>query len=334
VVAASTRYRDHGGEGSPGYRSAQIASQFLEDLPYGSPDDQHPDAYRLPADLRDSTGVILGAYINDVRRSLSGNSGQLGAVWTVAEGGLPGTQAYGLTLPTVKAAQLLTVVLGDREALRSVIAAQQLFTRQQFDYAAGLLNGADPTINRAEAKALWGNAVESNSRLAGSILQAANADREADAAAHDARVKDNLDLLSKLSSAATSFIPLRGGPFTEIALGEAKELVFNQGLTDYQGIARNQAASSGIVLEAQLVDLVATTGYANHLYHNGVFGTGGIPHVEPTDPGYFLDQAGKLIPWTHMTRIQQDTYINWVDQFMPTAEKDQIHQYVFIPGGA
>ncbi|MGL5857615.1 MAG: DUF6571 family protein [Angustibacter sp.] len=309
IEAATTRLRDHGEPPgtSPGYRSAQIASQFLHDLPYGNGRGWGADSYQIYDGLTPAVGTVLAAYINDVQRGLTGR-GEGSGVFQVDDPHLPGAQSYGIMLDGSRTYQLLEAVMGDTDAFRSVTAAQHTLAQQQLAYTADQLHDPPPGMDREEARSAWMQAITNNSQLWGSTMSAANAADIDGAVADDARVT----ALQDLAGAATGAIPVPGGKAVELLFSTASGTIFGGDYTDYEGQARVEANRTQLAGEITMEDLVAATAAAHHLFDTDAALEASAPNVPPDSPGYFLRPDGTLIPWTQMTELQQQEYQVWL----------------------
>jgi hypothetical protein len=298
IEAATTRLRDHDGEGSPGYRSAQVASQYLHEV----------NTEDLPSPLKRATGHVLAAYIIDVQRSQTGEPEPVG----VHEGPDPhlpaGSQSYGARLTWEDSRQLLRAVMGDDEAFRSVMAAQQSLAQQQLDHTGGVLQRAAAGSDRAAAATAWNAATRNAALLWGASIDAANVAHIEDAKDVDARST----ALRQLASAATNTVPVPGGKAVEFLFSQARQHVVSQPPTQHETDARHEAYANLHLAEHTLRGLVLTAAAAHNLFDDGA-----ALYAERPPPPYdsahdFIRPDGTITPWDQMTPEQQEGYDTWM----------------------
>jgi hypothetical protein len=302
VTAATTQLRDHDGEGSVGYRSAQIAALYLHELPA-----------TVPTGLQPATGRVIAAYINDVQRSQA-SSEQAGGIYGEDDAHLPGPRAYGATLDWRDTNRALRAVMGNDEAFRSVTAAQQALTQQELAHTAEAVRRAPPGPVRIDALESWRGAIDGNALLWGATMDAANLAHIDDGQAADARAQ----ALQDLAAAATSIIPIPGGKAVEFAFGQAHDHVFSQAPAHHEADERQDANYTVRLTGRAVRDMMTTSAAAHHLLDPGAALNQHQPREPPGSSDSFLRLDGTLIPRDQMTVHQQNVYEAWlVDAFIP-----------------
>jgi hypothetical protein len=304
IEAAATVHRDlDPGTGSPGYRSALVATRFLDALPYHEGGwrllrDGDP-GYRLYPGLVPAVGTVLATYAADVRETPHRRSPG-GEVWTRPLDRLPaGAQAHGITLEPTRLRLLLEAVAHDEDAFASMVAAHQLLTRMELTEVA---TGIAPGTTRAEALDALVAPLRRNAEYAGMLLHAGNlVELEAGAAA-DARVRTIGRLAEQGVGLATP-----GGPITKAVLGQVTSAVTGDlATTSAHGQTARQHARAAVHLErALLTDL--TYGV---LLDAGWYAPGGpLADDRPVEVGFLAD--GRLVPVADLGPDARQAYDAW-----------------------
>lgn len=321
IVAAATTYRDFDGPGSPGYQSAQIASQFLDELPYGSGGRPFgSDDFRIYKEMRDSVGIVLATYMFDVQRAVNPpyDDVHAGRVSTIQHPQLPQhLLAHGILLDSSRIKALLRAVLSDPVAAEHLLAAQGLLASAQLDDIAARVADTDPA-EHARLVEHYRTALQNNGRLAAAIADAMNLNDIAAAAGKDARAQALVGMLN--SGAGT--VPVPGGPLTKLAVDQLRRDLFGFASTDFEGQARHRANTAINALETSLQELAVSTLLVNGWYATGGPYEGGHPFevvAELADPDLpvfdtynFLGPDGHLRPTVALTQEQWEAYEAWV----------------------
>lgn len=296
IEGASTKLRDHDGEGSPGHRSAQIAAQYLQEL----------DTTDMPEQLKPATGHVLAAYINDVQRSQTKERDSLG-VFGDDEPLLPGRQAYGVAMSWDDSDRFLRTIMGDGEAFRSVTAAGQVLAQQQLNYTAHRLAHPPQGVDRAVLENEWMAAVSQNALFAGATMDAANLAHIAEGQAADSRSL----ALQRIAASASASIPIPGGRGVEFLFSQAKDYIFRHESPHHEADERASVTNKLTVINS-VRDMAATSAAANGLFDEGAARYDDRPYEPKDSPRYFLRPDGSVIPYSLMTEPQQRGYDEWM----------------------
>ncbi|MGL5829135.1 MAG: hypothetical protein ACRC0L_06145, partial [Angustibacter sp.] len=181
VESASTTLRDHDGEGSPGWKSAQIAGQTLTaysggepNAADGTPNDKNPNENNpndkndgrpggedtprkgpLPPAMRETVAKIVSAYLVDFVSAQDDSGQPHGDVRTdTPPGSIPG-QSYGVHIDRREMRHLIAEVVKDPRAVEHLLNSELVLADASLKHAASLLRDGTEGIGPAEAKELY-----------------------------------------------------------------------------------------------------------------------------------------------------------------------------------
>jgi hypothetical protein len=311
IEGASTKLRDHDGEGSPGHRSAQIAAQYLQEL----------DTTDVPEGLKPATGHVLAAYIIDVQRSQGKDEDDFG-VYRDDDPLLRGRQAYGVAMSWGDSSRLLRAVMGDDEAFQAVTAAGHALAQQQLNHTAHRLAHPPGGVDQAVLREDWMAAISQNALLAGATMDAANLAHIAEGQAADSRSL----ALQRIAASASASIPIPGGRGVEFLFSQAKDYIFRHESPHHEADERASVTNKLTVINS-VRDMAAASAAANGLFDEGAALYHDRPYELRDSPRYFLRPDGSVIPYSLMSEPQQRGYDEWMRRRM-VEEQSQIGQAV------
>jgi hypothetical protein len=219
-----------------------------------------------------------------------------------------GSQSYGARLDWRDSDRLLKAVMGDDEAFKSVMAAQQALSQQQLDHTAAAVQNSVPGTHRTRALIEWNGTISDNAMLWGATMDAANLAHIEGGQAADARTQ----ALQQLAAAATSTIPIPGGTAIEFLFSQARDHAFSQPLSHHEADERLDANYNLHLTDRMVRDIAVTSATNNHLLDDGaaleIYRLGEIRGSNHD----FLHPDGTIVPWSQMTLHQQDSYDAWL----------------------
>jgi hypothetical protein len=227
-------------------------------------------------------------------------------------------QSYGARSDWRDSEWLLKAVMGNDEAFKSVMAAQQALSQQQLDHTAAAVQNSVPGTHRARALIEWNGTISDNALLWGATMDAANLAHIEGGQAADARTQ----ALQQLAAAATSTIPVPGGTAIEFLFSQARDHAFSQPLSHHEADKRLDANYNIRLTEHLVRDLAVTSAANHHLLDTGAALANYHPD-QPTDSAHdFQRPDGTILPRDQMTLHQQDAYSEWLRSYFMGQQND------------
>ncbi len=274
VEAATTKLRDHAGEGSPGWKSAKITGQMLNTIPHkeGSGTDRAVE-YEIPPAMRDSVGKVISAYLVDFISMDKESPNDHGQIRTGIPVGFTDGQSYGVHILPDQAKYLLTEVVKNPKAVESLLNSELVLADTNLKYIGSLLHGADKDVSLAEARLLYLTAIRQNGDFLNLLEDRIAQESISQGAEYDAKIKTAVDTWTVVAKTGVSLFPvlgdLAGGVF-DAALVNATETVDEALLSDRAGLARQRAEENHGSLTRKLRHIAVRRGFEDDLYFTGL----------------------------------------------------------------
>ncbi|MGL5829655.1 MAG: hypothetical protein ACRC0L_08825, partial [Angustibacter sp.] len=269
-----TKLRDHAGEGSPGWKSAQITGQVLNI--FAVKDEagaDRPAESNVPPAMRDSMAKIVSAYLVDFVSAQSGSRYPHGKLRTGDPIVSTRGQSYGVHVSVNESKYLLEELVKDPRAVEHLLDSELVLADSSLQYAGSLLRGGSSQVSVPEAKELYLAILRHHGAFLRLLEGEISRQEIEQGAEYDAKVKRSFDKWSIVAKTGLTLVPRVGdvaaGVFDWVLI-DSSETVKAALLTNRAGLAQQKADENRGSLVDKLRQIAVRRAFADDLYFTGL----------------------------------------------------------------